>query len=320
MSVSERIRQLMSCPYHTDRALVFGEEGAFCTEPSCPYAKVPFIRDPSGADVLIPFGLCDTVCSPLKYGRGDERAYVKRNSGAARKMLSALYRGISPETGKNCGRFLDATHGLSERPVVLVIGGGAIGVGSQALYEDRQVDLVAIDIYSSSQTDIVADAHFLPFQAKTIHGVWIQAVLEHVLDPKGVVAEISRVLVPGGIVYAETPFMQQVHEGAYDFTRFTELGHRALFREFESIARGAVSGPGTALLWSLRYLLIGIFRSRTIGTLVSACFAWTRFLDRLVPGRYAEDAACASFFLGRNLKQQCVDAQGLIGEYRGGKK
>ncbi|CAH2407660.1 hypothetical protein MES5069_620012 [Mesorhizobium escarrei] len=34
--------------------------------------------------------------------------------------------------------------------------------------------------------------------------------------------------------------MQQVHEGAYDFTRFTELGHRWLFRRFETISRGAL--------------------------------------------------------------------------------
>jgi ubiquinone/menaquinone biosynthesis C-methylase UbiE len=32
--------------------------------------------------------------------------------------------------------------------------------------------------------------------------VWIQAVLEHVLDPPIVVAEIYRVLRPGGLVYA----------------------------------------------------------------------------------------------------------------------
>ena len=36
-----------------------------------------------------------------------------------------------------------------------------------------------------------------------------------------------------GIVYAETPFMQQVHEGAYDFTRYTVLGHRYLFKKFK---------------------------------------------------------------------------------------
>ncbi len=44
--------------------------------------------------------------------------------------------------------------------------------------------------------------------------------------------EIHRVLKDDGIVYADTPFMQQVHEGAYDFTRFTLSGHRWLFKNF----------------------------------------------------------------------------------------
>jgi hypothetical protein len=79
--------------------------------------------------------------------------------------------------------------------------------------------------------------------------------LEHVLDPSAVVAEIHRVLKPDGYVYAETPFMQQVHERAYDFSRFTRSGHRWLFRQFDEIDAGPITGPATAFLWSMRYLL-----------------------------------------------------------------
>jgi hypothetical protein len=63
------------------------------------------------------------------------------------------------------------------------------------------------------------------------------------------------VLKDGGIVYAETPFMQQVHGSAYDFTRFTWLGHRRLFRKFKEIKSGTCGGPGMALIWSWRYFL-----------------------------------------------------------------
>jgi 2-polyprenyl-3-methyl-5-hydroxy-6-metoxy-1,4-benzoquinol methylase len=41
----------------------------------------------------------------------------------------------------------------------------------------------------------------------TCDAVVVQAVLEHVLQPDVVVAEIHRVLRPDGLVYAETPFM-----------------------------------------------------------------------------------------------------------------
>ena len=67
-------------------------------------------------------------------------------------------------------------------------------------------------------------------------------------NPIRVVAGVERVLKPNGVVYAETPFMQQVHEGAYDFTRFTELGHRWLWRRFSTIARGPLGGRAVALL------------------------------------------------------------------------
>jgi len=80
----------------------------------------------------------------------------------------------------------------------------------------------------------------------SVDGVLIQAVLEHVLDPAQVVGEIHRVLRPDGLVYAETPFLQQVHAGPNDFTRFTSSGHRYLFRAFAEIAAGPVAGPGAS--------------------------------------------------------------------------
>ena len=69
-----------------------------------------------------------------------------------------------------------------------------------------------------------------------------QAVLEHVLEPASAVSEIHRVLRRDGLVYAETPFMQQVHERAYDFSRFTQSGHRWLFRRFSEISAGPIGG------------------------------------------------------------------------------
>ena len=116
-------------------------------------------------------------------------------------------------------------------------------------------------MFSSPHTRLVADAHKLPFVDQSFDGVWIQAVLEHVLEPIDVVSEIHRVLRDDGLVYAETPFMQQVHERAYDFTRFTQSGHRWLFRSFTEISAGPVTGGGVALLWSIRYL----FRAFGVG-------------------------------------------------------
>ena len=126
-----------------------------------------------------------------------------------------------------------------------------------------------------------------------------QAVLEHVVDPPQVVSEIHRVLMRGGYVYAGTPFMQQVHEGAYDFTRYTLSGHRWLFRNFEEIDAGMEGGAGTALTWSIGYFVRAVTGSVRFGTAITLSFFWLRYFDRLGRSAHHLDGASGVYFLGR---------------------
>lgn len=100
----------------------------------------------------------------------------------------------------------------------------------------KQFTFIYCDIDSNAEVDLFCDAHELPFVERVFHGVIITAVLEHVLYPERVVNEIHRVLVDGGAIYSEIPFMQQVHEGAYDFTRYTLSGHRLLMNQFQELS------------------------------------------------------------------------------------
>jgi SAM-dependent methyltransferase len=195
---------------------------------------------------------------------------------------------------------------------VLVIGGGEIGSGAERLYALRRV--TGIDIYPSAHTQIVADAHALPFLDEAFDAVWIQAVLEHVLDPAQVVAEIHRVLKSNGVVFADTPFLQHVHEGAYDFTRFTLSGHRWLFRRFELIEAGATSGAGTALLWAIRAFVRAVTGSRTLGRLAGGVFFWLSWFDGTSPAH--EDVAGGTWLYAR--KSSAIVAPGeMVGFYAG---
>ena len=115
---------------------------------------------------------------------------------------------------------------------------------------------------------------------------------------------------------AETPFLQQVHEGAYDFTRFTESGHRWLFRTFDAIDSGVVLGPGSQLLWSIEHVVRGTFRSVTAGVLVKMLLFWLRYFDALIPERYASDAASAVYFLGRK-SETAIQPRDMIAYYKG---
>ena len=132
------------------------------------------------------------------------------------------------------------------------------------LARDTRFEFVATDVSMGPLTALVCDSHDLPFEDETFDGVIVQAVSEHVVDPGRCVDEIYRVLKPRGLVYAETLFMQQVHMGRYDFTRFSHSGHRRLFRQFAELSSGPICGPGMALAWSYQYFLLSFATSRAV--------------------------------------------------------
>jgi hypothetical protein len=94
--------------------------------------------------------------------------------------------------------------------------------------------------------------------------------------------------------------MQQVHEGAYDYTRFTVLGHRFLFKRFECISLGGDKGAGFVLSWSLKYVVWSITRSRLLGQLMySAMALFSKLIDSVADERSLYDGSSGVFFLGR---------------------
>ncbi len=233
----------------------------------------------------------------------------------------ALAQRLVPEpspAGDTAARYRKFGDALPGRQV-LVIGGAIAGQGIGELTD--KANLIETDIYIGPQTAIVCDGHHLPFADGSFDGVVIQAVLEHVLDPQQVVAEIHRVLRQGGVVFAETPFMQQVHEGSHDFTRWTETGHRRLFRMFATIETGITAGPAVTLLWSLAYFARSFGRTRTtqltLEKLALILFAWLKRLDRrMVDWPTATDGASGVYFIGVRAEQP-VDDREVLAAYRG---
>ena len=210
----------------------------------------------------------------------------------------------------------------NENPTVLVIGGSTAGQGMESILSLPAIQLVETDVSFGPRTAIICDAHDIPFEDGTLDGIIFQAVLEHVVDPYRCVEEVHRVLKDGGLVYAVTSFMEQVHWGKYDFTRFTYLGHRRLFRKFSEIDSGAATGPGMALAWSYQYFLRSFTRAKIMRKLIMA-FAmlssfWLKYFDHILidkPG--ALDAAASYYFLGRKSNRVLSDRE-LIKLYKGG--
>jgi SAM-dependent methyltransferase len=272
-----------------------------CSNADCEYAKVGFPVS-AGQPVLIDFAtsIFDRNLYLGNHGSALQRDVTRRSVGS---RLHRFGFGKNPIAVSNCAKFIDLLKQEVKQPTVLVIGGGTIGWGTDELYSDSSIELVGTDVYASPFTTLVADAHKLPFDDGVFDGVWIQAVLEHVLDPALVVSEIHRVLRRGGAVYAETPFMQQVHERAYDFSRFTQSGHRWLFKRFSEIDAGPIGGAGVALIWSIRYFARALGAGDKLSRLISLPFFWLRFFDAIARGRAVADAASGFFFLGRRAEK-----------------
>jgi hypothetical protein len=110
--------------------------------------------------------------------------------------------------------------------------------------------------------------------------------------------------------------MQDVHEGTYDFTRFTELGHRWLFRRFSEIDAGAIGGPALRLVWAIDYLVRGVFRSRRAGLRARRLLLPLGRIDGAIRPDFRSDSAPAVYFLGMRADSE-LSLQALIGRYRG---
>lgn len=208
----------------------------------------------------------------------------------------------------------------SPKPRVLVLGGGILGDGMGEML-DAGIELVETDVALVQRTQIVVDAHSIPFADSVFDGVIAQAVLEHVVDPQKCVSEMHRVLKPEGIVYVEVPFMQQVHAGAYDFYRFSHVGLLRLMRQFNEISSGACVGVGSSLAWAIQYFLLAFFKNniarkciRVISSLILFPLKYFDFFLANVPGTF--DAASGYFFLGCR-SNSCVGDKEIIAKYSG---
>ncbi|HUR80227.1 MAG TPA: class I SAM-dependent methyltransferase [Thermoanaerobaculia bacterium] len=262
--------------------------------------------------VLVDFD--DSILDEQRILASGAATLAPRVGGVLRRLRDFLTS--RPDTPDYVRRFRDA---VPRGGTVLIIGGGTVGALVQPFYDDPELRVIGFDIYGTAATQFVADAHQIPAADASVDAVVIIAVLEHVLDPWRVVGEIHRVLKPGGALYAETPFLQHVHEAAYDFTRFTESGHRWLFRRFDRVASGTAGGPGTQLLWSVQHFVRSLTRSRMVAKAAGVLFHWLRWFDGAIAERDAIDGASAFYFVGTKSDRVLAPRE-MAAYYRGAQR
>lgn len=316
--LSQASQELLRCPCCQSQ-LKSLEQSIVCQNPDC-NANFPVVDNIPILinDRLSVFSIDDFVSGRDAYYKGKE---VKRN-----KLISMLLNLVpdinnNVKANTNFSKLSDELLSRSNSPRVLIIGSNVVGKGMEPIMDNSAIELVESDVALGEHVMVLFDAHDIPFDNKSFDGVIIQAVLEHVVDPYKCCEEIHRVLKDDGVVYSETPFMQQVHANRYDFTRFTHLGHRRLFRRFEEIDSGATCGPGMALAWSYQYFLRSFATSKIPRALLRVFSNFTSFylkyFDYLIidkPG--ALDAASGCYFMGKKSNQVLSDKD-LIKLFRG---
>lgn len=248
--------------------------------------------------------------------------YLRPTSVKRRSRLQALIPDLS--VNLSATRVLEAMGtALPAGSSVLVVGGGRQRAWLDPLLGVPRIQVVYSDVDTRADVDLFCDGHDLPFKDASFDAVVTTAVLEHVLYPEVVAGEIARVVRVGGLLYSELPFMQQVHEGAYDFTRYTLSGHRRLLNSFKPIESGMVAGPASALAWAIENFLISFFRSGRLRQIVKAGsrigLFWLKHIDRLLKDSpQAMDGACCTFFYGRRTETKVSD-EAVIEAYVGAK-
>ena len=119
--------------------------------------------------------------------------------------------------------------------------------------------------YRGNRSDVWGDAAAIPLKDGSVDTVLTISLLEHVVDPDAVIAEIARVLRAGGTLIATAPFMFPVHAEA-DYFRFTAAGWATLLRKhgFRVVEQPPLTGSGLtlAILFNIYWFETGFLSTK----------------------------------------------------------
>jgi SAM-dependent methyltransferase len=141
-----------------------------------------------------------------------------------------------------------ASFAASLEPGARVLDAGA-GEGQYARHFAQQrycgVDLAVGDAaWDYSRLDVLADLSALPFAPAVFQAAQNIVTIEHLAEPALALAEIGRVLAPGGRLLLAAPHEWEVHQAPHDYFRYTRYGLAHLLRKsgFEIVDLRPVGG------------------------------------------------------------------------------
>lgn len=100
---------------------------------------------------------------------------------------------------------------------------------------ERDDRVIEVETGIFRHTNVVADAHSLPFSDNSFDLVIAMNAFEHYHTPATAAKEIERILRPGGRVLIRTAFLQPLHEAPHHFYNCTRYGLERWFSPFKTI-------------------------------------------------------------------------------------
>jgi SAM-dependent methyltransferase len=123
-----------------------------------------------------------------------------------------------------------------------------------------------VDFSPHPDVDFQADVCNTPFPNGSVDLVLATGLLEHVEDERRLLAEIWRILKPGGVAHIELPFLQQYHDDPIDSRRYTQPGLARLMIQhgFQPLETGTHIGPTVTILTLVSYFAALLFEGRSL--------------------------------------------------------
>ena len=165
------------------------------------------------------------------------------------------------------------------RAMVAKLGPGARVMDLGVRERPAAPGLISFDLFRFPGVQVVGDAHRLPFHDGVLDGIISTALLEHVEHPEPILAEMCRVVRPGGLVYVEVPFLQGYHPDPIDMRRYTRPGLEQKVSEagFQIVESGVGGGPFSMLAWMLRELPGSLTGGKTAYFVTKFISGWLTF-------------------------------------------
>lgn len=147
---------------------------------------------------------------------------------------------------------------ISKTKVVFDIGGGEPFQKWLREYKDlfKHANYMTMDYDPLSGAEVIGDIHAIPLPDASVDSVICHCVLEHVKDPIRAVAEIYRILRPGGVLFGRVPSIYPYHarKGHYpDYWRFFDDTLFFVLQDFKKVELAKRGGYFKALFFFIPF-------------------------------------------------------------------